>query len=550
MPCGPISLETQIFIFKQAIIKAVIQKRKEGFVNLSSVLSYSNHEILKGDVMYEGSIDMRSEEVIERVPRKDIRPCPPPTGNMEGWTVGDVAEVFNFGSWRMAMILKGSRNCELVKFNKPSSLNCHQMTPEFPQLNTRRKMRAGNTCLVAQDNTCLQESHIVSSRTLKRASPYCSSHTEAYSRKMRVIENEGHWICYQGSFLDHQVLSQLQPRQLWRECPPMETMEDWAVGDVAEVFDVGSWRMAMILKGSRNCELVKFNKPCSLNCHQMTPEFPQLDTRRKMQAGDTCLAAQDNICLQESHIVLSRTLKRASPYCSSHTEAYSGKMRASFCDFEFCVSIAIMRFLKGSKVEVLKNKQVPPGEWHCAKIISGNGHTYSVMYEGSLAITAEAVVERVPRKAIRPCPPPMETMEDWAVGDVAEVFNVGSWRMAMILKGSCNSLLVKSNKPSSLNFHQMTSEFLPHDTRKKMQAGNTCLAAQDDTCLQEAHVVSSRTLKRASPYCSTHTEAYSGKMRGIEKEGVLYLNACKCFSLSRRVLRTCSSLYLMLPFLH
>ncbi|XP_050268519.1 uncharacterized protein LOC126712982 isoform X2 [Quercus robur] len=266
-----------------------------------------------------------------------------------------------------------------------------------------------------------------------------------------------------------------------------------------------------------------------------------------------------------------------------------------------------MRFLKGSKVEVLKNKQVPPGEWHCAKIISGNGHTYSVMYEGSLKITAEVVVERVPRKAIRPCPPPMETVEDWAVGDVAEVFNVGSWRMAMILKvlggdyhlvrllgssekfrvhksnirvrqvwqddkwvvirkGSCNSLLVKSNKPSSLNFHQMTSEFLPRDTRKKMQAGNTCLAAQDNICLQKAHVVSSRTLKRASPYCSTHTEAYSGKMRGIEKEGERQrvisestfpllkkescLNACKCFTLRRRVLRSCSSLYLMLSFLH
>ena len=93
-----------------------------------------------------------------------------------------------------------------------------------------------------------------------------------------------------------------------------------------------------------------------------------------------------------------------------------------------------MRFLKGSKVEVLKNKQVPPGEWHCAKIIFGNGNTYSVMFEGSLEITAEVVVERVARKAIRPCPPPTETMEDWAVGDVAEVFNVGSWRMAMILK--------------------------------------------------------------------------------------------------------------------
>ncbi|XP_050268510.1 uncharacterized protein LOC126712980 isoform X2 [Quercus robur] len=219
-----------------------------------------------------------------------------------------------------------------------------------------------------------------------------------------------------------------------------------------------------------------------------------------------------------------------------------------------------MRFMKGSKVEVLKNKQVPPGEWHCAKIISGNGHTYSVMYEGSLELRSEAVVERVPRKAIRPCPPPVESVEGWAVGDVAEVFDAVSWRMAMILKvlggnchlvrllgsyekfrvhksnirvrqiwqddkwvvirkGSQNCELVKFNKPSSLNCHQMSPEFAQLDTRRKMQAGNTCLAAQDNTCLQESHIVSCRTLKRASHYCSSHTEAYSGKMRAIENEG-------------------------------
>ncbi|KAK4539761.1 hypothetical protein RGQ29_031882 [Quercus rubra] len=199
-----------------------------------------------------------------------------------------------------------------------------------------------------------------------------------------------------------------------------------------------------------------------------------------------------------------------------------------------------MRFMKGSKVEVLKNKQVPPGEWHCAKIISGNGHTYSVMYEGSLELRSEAVVERVPRKSIRPCPPPVESMEGWAVGDVAEVFDAVSWRVAMILKvlggnyhlvrllgsyekfrvhksnirvrqiwqddqwvvirkGSQNCEIVKFNKPSSLNCHQMCPEFPQLDTRRKMQAGNTCLAAQDNTCLQESHIVSCRTLKRASP---------------------------------------------------
>ena len=79
----------------------------------------------------------------------------------------------------------------MMKSNKPSSLNCHWMTSEFPQLNTRRKMQAGNNYLASQDNTCFQESHIVSSRTLKRASPYCSSHIGAYSGKFRAIEKEG-----------------------------------------------------------------------------------------------------------------------------------------------------------------------------------------------------------------------------------------------------------------------------------------------------------------------------------------------------------------------
>ncbi|GMY29343.1 hypothetical protein FCV25MIE_24585 [Fagus crenata] len=217
-----------------------------------------------------------------------------------------------------------------------------------------------------------------------------------------------------------------------------------------------------------------------------------------------------------------------------------------------------MRIIKGSKVEVLRKKEVPPGEWHCAKIISGNGHTYSVMYEeGS---TSEALVERVPRKSIRPCLTPMETMEPWAVGDVAEVFDLGAWRIAMISnvfggdyylvrllgcyeefrvhkshirvrqawqddewvvigKGSGSCEIVKSNKPSSLNCHRMSSEFPQLDTRRKMQAGNNCLAAQDNTCFQECHIVSSRTLKRASPYCSSHIGAYSRKFRAIEKEG-------------------------------
>ncbi|GKV35798.1 hypothetical protein SLEP1_g44014 [Rubroshorea leprosula] len=92
------------------------------------------------------------------------------------------------------------------------------------------------------------------------------------------------------------------------------------------------------------------------------------------------------------------------------------------------------KFSKGSKVEVLRRVAGSvTGSWLCGEIISGDGQTYSVKY-GWLPTTSKGVVHEVPRKAIRPCPPPVERAGDWVSGDLVEVFDDPYWKKAVIVK--------------------------------------------------------------------------------------------------------------------
>ncbi|KAJ0261232.1 ENT domain-containing protein [Hirschfeldia incana] len=89
-----------------------------------------------------------------------------------------------------------------------------------------------------------------------------------------------------------------------------------------------------------------------------------------------------------------------------------------------------MRFKKGTKVEVLTKSSVPSGAWRSAEIISGNGHYYTVMYDSD-----EGTTERVPRKSMRPePPPPSQVLHSWAPGDLLEVLESCSWKMAIVSK--------------------------------------------------------------------------------------------------------------------
>ncbi|KAF7806355.1 uncharacterized protein G2W53_038516 [Senna tora] len=96
--------------------------------------------------------------------------------------------------------------------------------------------------------------------------------------------------------------------------------------------------------------------------------------------------------------------------------------------------IITMKFKKGTKVEVLSKTEVPSGSWRSAEIICGNGHHYTVRYDGYKDNSGDAIGEKVSRKAIRPCPPAVEVTKDWSPGDLVEVCQNSSWAMATILK--------------------------------------------------------------------------------------------------------------------
>ncbi|KAK0572062.1 hypothetical protein LWI29_025590 [Acer saccharum] len=226
-----------------------------------------------------------------------------------------------------------------------------------------------------------------------------------------------------------------------------------------------------------------------------------------------------------------------------------------------------MRFKKGDKIEVLSQKEVPSGSWHCAEIICGNGHNYTVRYNGYASAFEKTVLERVSRKAIRPCPPPLAVLEHWVPGDVVEVFDSFSWKMATISKVSgknyclvrlpgsslelkvrkCNIRLRQSWEDDKWivigegsgcgedgkqdkniilkNYQKSGIQVKKTNKRINLHVTEDCFLVKNKEKFQESHIASSRTQKRGSPYCYSKGEGYTGaaeKFRAIEKAGRLH----------------------------
>ncbi|XP_011035649.1 PREDICTED: uncharacterized protein LOC105133379 isoform X3 [Populus euphratica] len=208
-----------------------------------------------------------------------------------------------------------------------------------------------------------------------------------------------------------------------------------------------------------------------------------------------------------------------------------------------------MRFKAGMKVEVLSKTEVATGSWLCAEIISGNGHTYSVKYGWfPMNNDAEAVVERVPRKAIRPCPPPMAGDDHWVPGDLVEVFHNSAWKTAIVMEvmgdksffvrllGLCGEIVVHKShlrvrqcwqdgkwivmRKGLENYVVPMGKGLP-DTGIHLSADDDCFPVEKNFEVRRRPIVSSRTLKRRSTFGSD-LETYpvaAQKKRLIEKNG-------------------------------
>ncbi|KAK6248448.1 hypothetical protein QUC31_020013 [Theobroma cacao] len=223
-----------------------------------------------------------------------------------------------------------------------------------------------------------------------------------------------------------------------------------------------------------------------------------------------------------------------------------------------------MRFKKGTKVEVLSKKEVPSGSWQCAEIISGNGHSYTVRYQGYSGATDKMIVERVSRKAIRPCPPALVVPDNWVPGDVVEVFDNFSWKMATVLgilekkyilvrllgsslefkvsrfdirvrqswqddewvvigKGSGSCEDGKYGENYTLRYNQNSSSQFQNTTRMtNRHLKGECGPVNKKVNYQVSVIASSKTLKIG---CYSQTEAFAGarqKFRAVEKDGRLY----------------------------
>ncbi|KAK4401134.1 hypothetical protein Sango_1219500 [Sesamum angolense] len=107
-------------------------------------------------VQYDSYPGMASNQMVEMVPLKFLRPRPPLVKGVESCIAGDIVEVFYEYSWKIAAILKSSQaGDDVIPANHQHHIVCRD---EFqaPHFNARAKSRPRKYLMNIQDNaaTC------------------------------------------------------------------------------------------------------------------------------------------------------------------------------------------------------------------------------------------------------------------------------------------------------------------------------------------------------------------------------------------------------------
>ncbi|KAL3819074.1 hypothetical protein ACJIZ3_004979 [Penstemon smallii] len=207
------------------------------------ILSGNGHTYHVEHDSYPG---MASEQKVETVSRKLVRPCPLLVQGVESCIAGDIVEVFNEYSWKSATIVKvlegkkvnksnkiqnqylvrllgcseeliidqsnirmrqtwhndewilmgkSSQGSEDVIVSKPLPSKCNQkMNSKIPQLNARARHQPQKDYKNIEDDAAFWDPRMIPSRSLKRMSPYHSSIVEAHNghhQKLRAVEKDG-----------------------------------------------------------------------------------------------------------------------------------------------------------------------------------------------------------------------------------------------------------------------------------------------------------------------------------------------------------------------
>ncbi|KAL0559382.1 hypothetical protein IC582_003991 [Cucumis melo] len=220
----------------------------------------------------------------------------------------------------------------------------------------------------------------------------------------------------------------------------------------------------------------------------------------------------------------------------------------------------MMKFKKGSKLKILSKKKVALGPQCSMEALRSNGPNYIAGHVKSKGVDNHAMVKQVSPKVITPCHTHLDFSGAWAPGDVVEVFDNNSWKLATVsevlgkmhilvrLLGSSREFKVRKTDirvrqswkdddmawvmvgKGSKNFNggELHTNLILnhcHDSSSQVQKTNsrTTLWKKDDrSAIRNQNVHDNynvRILKRSTDCPSKEIYGANHKVRLIEKEG-------------------------------